>query len=121
MINNYFGSVPIDEIQTEIIARLLHKFTDYEASTEDPVYFKDIDGVNGILTDVQWDMADHFAVPKDMKPSIMTLVRRLNKKSISSIQKPRDMARKKIIESFITVALILSDPAYLEHFINEVL
>ena len=116
-----FGIVPINDKQTEIIKRLLHKFTDYEYFHKDPTYFKDIDGTNGILTDVQWDMADEFAVPKDLKPSIMDLVRKLEKKSISSIQKPRDMARKKIIEAFITVSLILSNPSYLEYFIDEML
>lgn len=116
-----FGVTPISDEQNEIINKLLHKFTNYEALPSDPIYFNSIDGDNGILTDVQWDMADEFAVPKDIKPSIMQLVKKLEKKSISSIQKPRDMARKKIIEAFITVALVLGEPAYLEHFINEVL
>ena len=100
---------------------LLDKFTEYEAKQGDPNYFKTVDGNNGILTDVQWDMVDEFSVPKDLRPSIMDLVRKLDKKSISSIQKPRDMARKKIIEAFITVSLILSDPAILEFFVDDVL
>ena len=115
-----FGITPITSSQTAIIIALLHKFTEYEVKQGDPNYFKNVNG-NGILTDVQWDMVDEFSVPKDMRPSIMDLVRKLEKKSISSIQKPRDMARKKIIEAFITVSLVLSDPAILEFFVDDVL
>ena len=120
-MTNTFGIIDISDDQNAIIRKVLHKFTEYEPEAKDPTYFQTINTEDGILTESQWEMVDEFQVPKEMRPSIMQLVRKLNKKSISSIQKPRDMARKKIIEAFITVALVLSDEEILEHFIGEVL
>ena len=117
---NVFGVYPITPIQNEIIKKIMNKFSSEETKYEDgdPVYFKQIN-LEGILTDKQWMMVDAFS--SSNRPTMLEVMNALDNKSMSSIQSPRDNARKKIIEAIITVALVLEDENILKYFIGDVL
>lgn len=116
---NNFGTLPISDYQNNVISRLLEKFAEYRYNPDDPAFFSTIDVENGILTSNQWDIVDFLSA--EDKPTIMELAKKLDKKSISSIQKPRDMATRKFIEAIITVSYLLQDENYFRYFLSEVL
>jgi hypothetical protein len=120
-MSNLFGVIPITEEQNLIIKTILFKFNNYASRRGDPKFFESIKSDMGTLTEKQWEMVDEFSKPREERLTVLELTNDLGKKSISSVQKPRDQARKKLIEAILTVALVLQDESILLEFISDVL
>jgi len=116
-----FGSIPISPKQDIIIKKALHlinSFIEAPHRYNAPKWMLDLH-VEGNLTNAQWDIVDLLSVEKHERPTLMELVEQLGKRSTSSITKPRDMARKKIIETLLTMSYLLQDEKILINFLGE--
>ena len=117
-----FGSLPIDSNQDLVIKQLLDFLNNYlerpHLYEHAPAWLREL-SPNGTLTSGQWEIVDIFAKPKNERPTLMEVVEQLGKRSTSSITKPRDMARRKILESILTLTYVLQDPNILIYFLGE--
>lgn len=119
-----FGSLPISPTQDLVLKKIMNFLNDFmerpHAYTSAPKWLFNLNP-NGILTEAQWDIVDIFSQDRKDRPTLMDLVEQQGKRSTSSITKPRDMARKKIIEAILTLTYVLQDENILKNFIGELL
>lgn len=107
-----FGSIPINDYNNLIIERVL------ETALKGDMRDTGIDVINGLLTELQWETLDYFAVPKAERPSYMAVARHRGKNSISSVQAPLQAGVKKLIEAIVTVGMLVQDNAIMEYLLE---
>lgn len=118
----YFGNLPIEENKHIVLQKTMTFLNDFlerpHLYDDAPAWLRTL-SPNGSLTEAQWEIVDELAKIKQERPTLMDLVNTLGKKSTSSITKPRDIARKKILEAILTLTYVISDDDIMQNFIGE--
>jgi hypothetical protein len=118
----YFGNLPIEENKHIVLQKTMTFLNDFlerpHLYDDAPAWLRTL-SPNGSLTEAQWQIVDELAKIKQERPTLMDLVNTLGKKSTSSITKPRDIARKKILEAILTLTYVISDDDIMNNFIGE--
>lgn len=118
----YFGNLPIEENKHIVLQKTMAFLNDFlerpHLYDDAPAWLRTL-SPNGSLTEAQWEIVDELAKIKQERPTLMDLVNTLGKKSTSSITKPRDIARKKILEAILTLTYVISDDDIMQNFIGE--